>query len=305
MRDQFVSSVSNQLAANFSTFLLTGDLGFGIFDSIQTKFPQQFINTGVAEQNLTSIAAGLALDGCHVFTYSIGNFNTLRCYEQIRNDVVYHNCNVTIVTVGAGFSYGQLGMSHFAIEDIGVFRLLPDLRIFAPSSSAQMASCMSFIANNPGPSYLRIDKSTLTEEHLYSDSLIRPQCHMSGNDVLILSYGGIVQEAIDAANRLSQDSISCSVYSIPLLKPFPSDFVSSLLISHKLVVTLEEHMITGGLFSAISELKSLRGLNGPVLPFAIPSCYPSVVGDQIYLRKHFGLDSQTVYQSVLYSFLHA
>ena len=298
MRDQFITSLTSQLEDS-TCFLLTGDLGFGIFDNIANLFPHQFINTGVAEQNLSSIAAGLALDGNRVFTYSIGNFNTLRCYEQIRNDIIYHDCNIAIVTSGAGFSYGQLGMSHFAIEDVGVFRLLPNIRILTPSSDTEMSLCMNFLLNNPGPAYLRIDKSSLSTDALYLDSLLQPNCHMSGSDILFLSYGGIAQECLDAALMLSKNSLSCSVYTLPLIKPLPVDCLQPLLISHRYVVCVEEHMITGGLCSAIAELKSHRNIHTPQLSLAIPSCYPSIVGDQTFLRRHFNLDSLSIYQQTL------
>ena len=134
MRDTFAAELEKMMSEDPSIILITGDLGFGVFDSMRENFPNNFINVGVAEQNMTGIAAGLALEGFKIFTYSIANFSTLRCIEQIRNDVAYHNLNVNVVSVGAGFSYGPLGMTHHATEDIAMMRSIPDMTIFSPST---------------------------------------------------------------------------------------------------------------------------------------------------------------------------
>ena len=140
MRDAFVTKLTELAEKDPMTMLITGDLGFGVLTDFSKRFPDQFINAGVAEQNMTGMAAGLALDGYKVYTYSIGNFNTLRCLEQIRNDICYHDCDVTVVSVGAGFSYGQLGISHFATEDLAIFRAIPNIMVVAPSDPWEVPS---------------------------------------------------------------------------------------------------------------------------------------------------------------------
>ena len=135
MRDSFITELKKQAENNEKIILITADLGFKIFDDFKQELPKQFINVGVAEQNMTEVASGLALEGFKVFTYSIGNFSTLRCLEQIRNDICYHELDITVVSSGAGFSYGQLGISHFATEDLAIMSALPNMSVFVPADA--------------------------------------------------------------------------------------------------------------------------------------------------------------------------
>ena len=160
MRDTFIEELTKRALIDPNVFLITGDLGFGVLEEFGESFPDQFLNAGVAEQNMTAIAAGMAMEGRKVFTYSIGNFPTLRCLEQIRNDICYHDLDVTIVSIGGGFSYGQLGMSHHATEDISIMRALPNIEVIIPSSLDEVSGSFNHIIQNQGPKYLRLDKST-------------------------------------------------------------------------------------------------------------------------------------------------
>ena len=159
MRDAFISELLVQAKSNPEIILITGDLGFGVLDVFSETLPQQFINCGVAEQNMAAIAAGLALSGRKVFTYSIGNFPTLRCLEQIRNDICYHKLDVTIVSIGAGFSYGQLGMSHFATEDLAIMSALPNMSIIVPANSDETECLLRESISTNTPKFFRLDKS--------------------------------------------------------------------------------------------------------------------------------------------------
>ena len=159
MRDVFIKRLTEEIARNRNMFLISGDLGFGVFDKFRKTYPNNFINAGVAEQNMTGIATGIALEGNIVFTYSIANFSTLRCLEQIRNDACYHNANVKIVSVGGGFSYGQLGISHHATEDIAIMRSLPDITVFTPSGLWESEKVTEAAIKTQGTCYLRLDKS--------------------------------------------------------------------------------------------------------------------------------------------------
>ena len=150
MRDFFIEELTKHATANPNIMLITGDLGFGVFDEFSRDLPAQFINAGVAEQNMTMVAAGMAIEGKKIFTYSIGNFPTLRCLEQIRNDVCYHDLDVCIVSIGGGFSYGQLGMSHHAIEDLSIMRAIPNLRIFVPGTLDDVGWAIDQIINQSG-----------------------------------------------------------------------------------------------------------------------------------------------------------
>ena len=158
MRDTFVKTLCSICETDKDIELITGDLGFGVLKPFFEQFPDQFTNAGIAEQNMTSVAAGMALEGKTVFTYSIGNFPTLRCLEQIRNDCAYHNANVKIVCVGGGFVYGSLGMSHHATEDISVMRSIPNVAVFCPSDALEAAAVTKAIAKYPGTCYLRLGR---------------------------------------------------------------------------------------------------------------------------------------------------
>ena len=218
MRETFVSCLLNKAKSDPNILLLTADLGFGVFDSFIESLPNQFINVGVAEQNMTGIASGLSLEGKSVFTYSIGNFPTLRCLEQIRNDILYHNLPVNIISVGAGLSYGALGMSHHATEDIGVMRALPGIRIFSPCDDLEVTSIFKLLIDEPSPSYIRIDKSKLTPTSEAPFIPYSPRCLRKGEKIAIIATGGILSEALRASDLLLNYSLS--VYSIHTLKPF-------------------------------------------------------------------------------------
>lgn len=164
MRDSFLKSLTLLAKEDANVMLLTADLGFGVFESFADSFPDQYLNVGVAEQNMTGIATGLALEGKTVFTYSIGNFPTLRCLEQIRNDACYHEVNVNIVSTGGGFSYGALGMSHHTTEDLSIMRALSGVTVIAPCNGWEAEHATVQVAKQPGVSYLRIDKTSVDED---------------------------------------------------------------------------------------------------------------------------------------------
>jgi len=292
MRDTFVNALLNHARTDRNILLITGDLGFGVLNDFIRDLPAQFINAGVAEQNMTGMAAGLALEGKNVFTYSIANFPTLRCLEQIRNDVVYHNASVNVVAVGGGFSYGSLGMSHHATEDIAVMRALPGLQVYAPCDEVETRALVAQMIARPAPTYFRIDKSKVTTSGDKPFETNRLRQLRSGNDVAILGYGGIVDEALKAAEQLAVEGVNCSVYSAHTLKPFDSLTLLDLARTTDVVVTVEEHLPTGGLGSLAADVFVEAGL----LPhrfarISLPDSYSSIVGSQEYLRMRHQIDA--------------
>ena len=146
MRNTAIQEIERLAEQDMRICLMTGDLGYGVLESFAKKFPERYFNMGISEQSMTAAAAGMALCGSIVFTYSIGNFNTLRCIEQIRNDICYHNANVKIISVGSGFSYGQLGMSHHATEDVAMLRALPNMRVFVPADPEEALLAVNYAA---------------------------------------------------------------------------------------------------------------------------------------------------------------
>ena len=295
MRDRFIKALLDSARQQRDVILVTGDLGFGVLDGFIKELPDQFINAGVAEQNMTGLAAGLALEGKTVFTYSIANFPTLRCLEQIRNDVAYHNASVNVVAIGGGFSYGALGMSHHATEDIGIMRALPALRVFAPCDELETAAIVAHLVANPGPSYLRLDKSKVSEHAGEGYVQGRLRCMRKGKHVAILGYGGIVAEALAAAAALEAEQIQCSVYSAHTLKPFDAEGLLRISSEHDAVLTVEEHVPTGGLASLVADtLVGAMRLPKMLARMCLPDAYSAIVGSQEYLRTRHGLDATAI-----------
>lgn len=295
MRDVFVKALLSHAHANKRVMLITGDLGFGVLTNYAKELPAQFINAGVAEQNMTGLAAGLALEGRNVFTYSIANFPTLRCLEQIRNDVLYHDANVNIVAIGGGFSYGALGMSHHATEDVGILRTLPGLRVLAPCDDTETVSMVEEMITNPAPSYLRLDKSKAVA--VDAETFVRGKLRQirRGASVAMVGYGGIIAEALAAADLLDAVGIGCAVYSAHTLKPFDRESLIKLAIEYDVIVTIEEHVPIGGLGSLAAD----TFLDAGVMPrrfarLCLPDAYSSIVGSQEYLRMRHNLDAPSI-----------
>ena len=297
MRDAFVAKLLELGRADPKLVLITGDLGFGVLNEFVATLPEQFINAGVAEQNMTMLATGMALSGWKAFTYSIANFATLRCLEQIRNDVCYHDAKVTIISIGGGFSYGQLGMSHFATEDLAILRALPNLRVVTPAETWEAQDLLEEDIKLPGPSYFRIDKSAggVPRGAGERGRLGVARVVAEGRDVTLVTVGGILAEAVGAAKRLRDEGISARVLSLNSLKPLDEAAILAAARETGGIITLEEHTIIGGLGSAIAECCMSAGATpGFFLRLGLPDVFPTVVGDQFFLRHHFGLDAESV-----------
>ena len=290
MREAFVRALSELAAEDERIMLVNGDLGFGVLTDFIERFPQHYVNAGVAEQNMTAVACGMALTGARAYTYSIGNFPTLRCLEQLRNDVCYHRSDVTVVAVGGGFSYGQLGVSHFATEDLAAMRSLPGMTVVAPSDPWQAYELTRQLYARGGPAYLRIDKGTagLPEGDV---ELGKVRQVRDGDDAVIFSTGGILGEALSAADALGTEGISVRVIDVHTIKPLDVDGICAAIRDCGHVITLEEHVVSGGLGSAVAEVCAEARL--PLKSFkrlGIGDVFPDIVGDQSFLRARYGLD---------------
>jgi transketolase len=301
MRDSFIQSLIGIAKKDKDLVLLTGDLGFRIFDEFERTFPGQYFNVGVAEQNLTSIASGLALEGKKVFTYSLGNFPTLRCLEQIRNDACYHDLNVNIVASGGGFSYGQLGMSHHATEDIAIMRALPNVTVLVPSNPWEAVHATQELYASKGVGYLRIDKTNGIQENSNSTFKIGTSISIqNGNDVCFIVCGGIINEVIDSAKSLKESGISSEIISMHTVKPLDENILAKVSGEYKLLVSVEEGNVIGGLGSAISEFCMESGnIPKKFMKIGLKDIYSSIVGDQAYLRAKYQMDSKYITKAVL------
>lgn len=300
MRTAFVEALGRLAEDDPRILLITGDLGFGVFDDFRMRFPKQFVNVGVAEQNMTGVGAGIALTGHTVFTYSIGNFPILRPLEQIRNDVCYHEANVKIVTVGGGMAYGALGPSHFATEDLAIMRALPGMTVVAPGDPVEVEKLMPQIARTPGPVYLRLGRAG--EDRLHpSDAAItigEPAVVREGDDVLLLTSGGILPEALKAASKLEEHGISAQVISVHTVRPLAVDAIVEMAARYRVVITCEEHSVVGGLGGAVAEVLMEAGVRTTFRRFGLRSEFPAGVGSQEYLRKVNGVDSAALVELV-------
>jgi len=301
MRDAFVRTVLTMAKADPRIVLLTGDLGFGVLTPFWEALPNQFINTGIAEQNMTSAAAGMAMAGKTVVTYSIGNFPTSRCLEQIRNDCAYHGTNVKIVCVGGGFTYGALGMSHHATEDIAMMRALPDVTVFAPGDAAEAEGATKAMLQQPGTCYLRLGRGgemPIPRANVdFTPGKAIPVYH--GEQVALLSTGAIFDEVYTAAQLLRGAGIHPTVYTFPTVKPLDAEAVRACSNTHALVVTCEEHSIVGGFGSAVAEVMAEHPGKARLLRMGIPDRWCRIVGDQKYLRQQCGLTGQQMAQRIL------
>ena len=202
MRDTLFIEIEKQLKKNKDLCILTADLGYGIFEKIEKKYPTQFLNVGVAEQNLIGVGAGLASEGKTVIVYSIANFPILRCLEQIRNDAAYHKVNMIIISCGAGFTYGQLGVSHHLTEDISIMNSIPNIEVYSPSTNNDIKFLFNKILKKKGVSYLRIDKRGVDINNLAS---LRPTLFQKGNKVLLISTGTILEESFKASTLMKKN----------------------------------------------------------------------------------------------------
>ncbi len=299
MRSAVIESIYQQMKEHKNVYFLTGDLGYSVVEKIESDFPDRFINAGVAEQNMIGVATGLALTGKKVYVYSIIPFVTMRCYEQVRNDICYHNADVTIIGAGAGLSYGILSATHFALEDVAIFRPLPNMRIFSPSDATTAALGMKYLSTHHGPAYVRMGKKvepTIYEKE-YPFVFGKAHVYAEGQDILIVTTGPIMSEAIQAAALLNKKNISATVLDIHTIKPFDHLAIKHHSKGKNLVVTVEEHSVTGGLGSAVLEALSLQP-HSPVLRIGTEDEFIKKTGTQEYLRTVVGLTATDIVKKI-------
>ena len=301
MRDTFVRTLIEIAKKDKNIELVTGDLGFGVLKPYWEEVPNQFTNAGIAEQNMTTLAAGMALEGKTVFTYSIGNFPTLRCLEQIRNDCAYHKANVKIVCVGGGFVYGSLGMSHHATEDIAILRALPNVVVLAPGDLTEAEAATKAIAKYNGTCYLRLGRGGEKRIHEKLDNFEIGKAIKvkDGTKVAIFSTGAIFEEIQGATELLEKEGIDPAVFTFPTIKPLDKDVILSCAKDFELIVTVEEQNIVGGFGSAVAEVLAEEKTNATLLRIGLKDTYSSIVGNQNYLRSQFGIDSQGIAEKIL------
>lgn len=297
MRDEFLARLLSLAKEDGRIMLLTGDLGFKVLDAFKATLPRQFLNVGVAEQNMTGLATGLALEGRIVFTYSIANFVSLRCLEQLRNDVCYHDADVKAVCIGAGFSYGAVGMSHHATEDLAILRSFPNMTICSPGNTWEVEEATTALVNTPGPAYFRLDRMSASVPVCPGEvfTLGRARILREGSDFTLISTGGILEEALKAADDLVGQGICCRVISLHTLRPLDIDTIAAAARETGGIATIEEHTVSGGLGGLVAEeLMEFGALPRVFYRFGLREGFSSIIGSQEYLRKRYGLDAESI-----------
>lgn len=301
MRDTFVRTLVELAKEDKNIELITGDLGFGVLKPFWETVPDQFTNAGIAEQNMTTVAAGMALEGKTVFTYSIGNFPTLRCLEQIRNDCAYHNANVKVVCIGGGFVYGSLGMSHQATDDLAILRALPDVVVMAPADLVEAEECTKALAAYPGTAYLRLGRGGEKRIHAHIDNFQIGKAIQvrNGEKIAIFSTGAIFEEVNAAYQVLIEKGYNPAVYTFPTVKPIDKGAIEECAREFEVVVTCEEHNIVGGFGSAVAEIMAeMKEKKAYLLRIGLNDEYSIKVGNQNYLREQYRMDSKSIVEKI-------
>jgi transketolase len=301
MRDAFLNELYAIAKQDRRIILLSGDFGAPSLDKFKNDLCGQYINVGIAEQGMVSIAAGLALSGKVVYMYAISPFLTLRCYEQIKIDLCTMNLSVTAVGVGSGFAYNSAGPTHHATEDIAVMRALPNMAVFCPSDSI-LAACLAKISyETTGPKYIRLDRgktplfySDRQEDFLQGLAVIR-----KGRDLYIISTGSMVHRAIEVSDELARHSIDCGVIDLYRLKPVNKPLLLEVIEESKKLVSLEEHLIDGGAGTILAEVLCDAGIHKPLKRIAISGEHCFGYGDRESLQECCGLDIGNIVNTIL------
>ncbi len=291
MRGAFVRTLLELADADPRVWLLTGDLGFSVLEPFAERFPERYVNVGVAEQNMLGVAAGLAHGGNIVFVYSIANFPTLRCLEQIRNDVCYHALPVRIVSVGGGLSYGAAGYTHHGVEDLAILRALPGLAVLAPGDPHETVALTRALGALPGPAYLRLGKAGEPEVHREPPRLElgRALRVREGSDVTLIATGGQLHASVQAAEALAAEGVSARVLSMHTVKPLDEAAIREAALETRAILSVEEHSELGGLGSAIADvLATMRERRAVFGKFALPDQHLDVIGSQRHLLASLG-----------------
>ena len=297
MRDTFVKTLLEEAKKDPHIILMTGDLGYGVLDNFEKELPGQFINSGVNEQAMMGMAAGYASTGKRVFVYSIGNFPTLRCLEQIRNDVCLMNNPVVVVSVGAGYAYGSQGYTHHALEDIAVLRALPNMEVIVPADPAETRELTLSIIASKKPTYLRLGKSKEPAIHTGPLKITLGAINeISGGDSGTLLFAGSVGTvAIAAAKELASAGIYVAVASMPFISTIDIDYIGKALKKGPVIV-IEEHSYRGGVGAAVLEAMNAAHLQGAIGLIAADQNNLSQIGDQNFLRQANGISVEKIVQ---------
>lgn len=303
MRIAFVNTLLEIAKKDKRIMLLTGDLGFSVFEQYIKELPKQYLNMGVAEQNMAGVASGMAMEGKIPLIYSIVPFATMRNFEQIRNDICYQNLNVKIVGVGAGFSYGPYAHTHHGLEDIGILRTLANLTILCPGDPIETSLATEAILTHVGPVYLRLGKAGEPNIHKTTPNFKIGKAILieEGKDLTIIGTSTLLQRAKEAASLLKEKGLSVRLISMHTIKPLDTEIVLDSAKKTPAIFTLEEHSIIGGLGSAVSEVLAENKLSVIFKRIGVPDRFTKAMGSQEYMRTANGLSEEQIVETVVKS----
>lgn len=300
MRKAFISTLIRLAKKDKRIFLLTGDLGFSFLEEFRDEFPDRFFNMGVAEQNMIGVAAGIALSGKIVFVYSIVPFVTMRCFEQIRNDLCYHKLNVRIIGIGGGLAYGAAGFTHHAVEDIAIMRSLVNMTVIAPGDSKETEAAVEKSIEYKGPVYIRLGKGSETAIHSkLKFDIGRGILLNDGKDITIITSGSMLSTAKLVCEELNKKKISVRLISMPTIKPLDERIILKSAKNTEAIFTIEEHSLIGGLGSAIAEILAENRTKIYFKRIALPDTYLKETGSQDYLQRRLGLSVECIVKNIL------
>ncbi|MCE7997277.1 MAG: transketolase [Rhodobiaceae bacterium] len=302
MRNAFADELTKLGDTNPELVMLSGDIGNRLFDKFKAAHPERFYNCGVAEANMIGVAAGMAMSGYRPVAYTITPFVTTRCLEQIRVDVCYHEVPVTIVAVGAGLAYAGLGPTHHACEDISFLRSLPNMSVICPGDAWEVRAALRATMDQDKPVYIRMGKKgePVVHDGVPADFAIGKALTIrKGEDVALLSTGNMLPEALATADLLATKGISSKVVSFHTVKPLDEACLEEAFSSFKLVATMEEHSLIGGLGAAVAEWLADRGMPTEKLTrFATPDDFFRLSGEQDFAREQLNLTAPQMSQQL-------
>ena len=302
MRKAFIQSLVELAERDPRVVLLTGDLGFTVVEDFAERFPDRFVNVGVAEQNMVGIATGLAEAGFVPFTYSIATFATMRPYEFIRNGPLLHGLPVRVIGVGTGLDYGVNGITHYALEDVALMRVQPKMMVVAPADPDQARAAVTATSEVLGPIYFRVGKGAESIPELGGRfSPGRAELLRDGGDIAIIALGPATRTALDAADLLAETGIDAAVAAVASFNPSPTADIADLLDHVPVAITVEAHYLNGGLGSFVAEVVAEHGLNVRLVRSAVRDMPRALSGSQQYLLEHYGLTPRAVADSALAS----
>ena len=305
MRNIFAKTINQLAIKDRNIVLLSGDIGNKMFDQFKIDCPRQFINCGIAEASMMSVAGGLALSGLRPVVYTITPFVTARCFEQAKISVGYHEANVLIIGTGSGLSYAELGATHHSLDDISIMGSIPNMRVLAPCDSNQLGFYLDEALNVNGPTYIRIGKkgepiitSEVSEIRIGKSNIIN-----EGSDFLILGIGPIINEALLAVEKLESDSQKrIAIADMSSVKPMDEIFLKEMVKrKFKTWITLEEHGFVGGMCLRINNwlFKNDKSKNINTINLNTPDQFIHTLGKQKFLRKELNIDESFIYKKLL------